>query len=157
MGFSRQECWSGLPCPPPGDLPNLGIEPESLMSSALAGMFSLALAFRNWIQTGKIISDLKKAHSTCWSKLGSWMAGPMYLVSPNLIRSLLTRPAHGDAVLATDTVSWFTQQIITVANISWTLTMCPVVSNSFHPWAHWSLQRSMRQGLINPTVWGTRP
>ena len=29
LGFSRQECWSGLPCPPPGDLPNLGIEPTS--------------------------------------------------------------------------------------------------------------------------------
>ena len=28
-GFSRQEYWSGLPCPPPGDLPNPGIEPES--------------------------------------------------------------------------------------------------------------------------------
>ena len=27
MGFSRQEYWSGLPCPPPGDLPHLGIEP----------------------------------------------------------------------------------------------------------------------------------
>ena len=26
MGFSRQECWSGLPFPPPGDLPNAGIE-----------------------------------------------------------------------------------------------------------------------------------
>ena len=26
MGFSRQDYWSGLPCPPPGDLPNLGIE-----------------------------------------------------------------------------------------------------------------------------------
>ena len=26
MGFSRQECWSGLPCPPPGDLPDPGIE-----------------------------------------------------------------------------------------------------------------------------------
>ena len=26
---SLQECWSGLPCPPPGDLPNLGIEPRS--------------------------------------------------------------------------------------------------------------------------------
>ena len=25
MGFSRQEYWSGLPCPPPGDLPDLGI------------------------------------------------------------------------------------------------------------------------------------
>ena len=29
MGFSRQECWSGLPFPSPGDLPNLGIEPGS--------------------------------------------------------------------------------------------------------------------------------
>ena len=29
MGFSRQECWSGLPFPPPGKLPNLGIEPGS--------------------------------------------------------------------------------------------------------------------------------
>ena len=27
MGFSRQEYWSGLPCRPPGDLPNPGIEP----------------------------------------------------------------------------------------------------------------------------------
>ena len=37
MGFSRQEYWSGLPCPPPGDLPNPGIELESLESPALAG------------------------------------------------------------------------------------------------------------------------
>ena len=29
MGFSRQEYWSGLPCPSPGDLPNPGIEPRS--------------------------------------------------------------------------------------------------------------------------------
>ena len=28
-GFSRQEYWSGLPCPPPGNLPNLGIKPRS--------------------------------------------------------------------------------------------------------------------------------
>ena len=28
MGFSRQECWSGLPCPSPGDLPNPGIKPR---------------------------------------------------------------------------------------------------------------------------------
>ena len=40
MGFSRQECWSGLPCPSPGDLPNPGTEPESLTSPALAGRFS---------------------------------------------------------------------------------------------------------------------
>ena len=39
MGFSRQESWSGLPCPPPGDLPDSGIKPEFLISSALAGWF----------------------------------------------------------------------------------------------------------------------
>ena len=41
MGFSRQEYWSGLPCPPPGDLPNPGIETMSLISPALAdGLFT---------------------------------------------------------------------------------------------------------------------
>ena len=30
MGFSRRQYWSGLPCPPPGDLPNPGIESVSL-------------------------------------------------------------------------------------------------------------------------------
>ena len=39
MGFSRQEYWSGLPCPPPGGLPNPGIEFMSLISPALAGGF----------------------------------------------------------------------------------------------------------------------
>ena len=29
MGFFRQECWNGLPFPPPGDLPDPGIEPVS--------------------------------------------------------------------------------------------------------------------------------
>ena len=38
-GFSRQEYWSGLPCPAPGGLPNLGIELTSLTSHALAGGF----------------------------------------------------------------------------------------------------------------------
>ena len=36
MEFSRQEYWSGLPCPPPGDLPGPGTEPMSLTSPALA-------------------------------------------------------------------------------------------------------------------------
>ena len=36
VGFFRQEYWSGLLCPPPGDLPDPGIEPESLKSPALA-------------------------------------------------------------------------------------------------------------------------
>ena len=39
MGFSRQEYWSGLPCPLQGDLPDPGIEPVSLISPTLAGRF----------------------------------------------------------------------------------------------------------------------
>ena len=39
MEFSRQEYWSGLPFPPPGDLPDPEVEPESLTSPALAGGF----------------------------------------------------------------------------------------------------------------------
>ena len=39
LGFPRQKYWSGLPCPPPGDLPNPGIKPTSLKSPALTGNF----------------------------------------------------------------------------------------------------------------------
>ena len=38
-GLSRQEYWSGLPCPPPGNLPDPGVELASLMSPALVGRF----------------------------------------------------------------------------------------------------------------------
>ena len=36
-GFSKKEYWSGLPCPPPRDLPDVRIEPATLMFPALAG------------------------------------------------------------------------------------------------------------------------
>ena len=39
MGFPRQEYWSGLSLPPPGNLPDPGIRPTSLVSPALAGGF----------------------------------------------------------------------------------------------------------------------
>ena len=39
VGFSRQEYWSGLPFPPPGELPNSGIKPTSPVTLALAGRF----------------------------------------------------------------------------------------------------------------------
>ena len=38
-GFSRQEYWNGLPCPPLGDLPNPGIKSTYFMSPALAAEF----------------------------------------------------------------------------------------------------------------------
>ena len=40
MGFSRQEYWSELPFPPPGDLPDPGIEPTFFMSAYVAGGLS---------------------------------------------------------------------------------------------------------------------
>ena len=54
MGFSRQEYWSGLPCPPPGDLPNPGTEPESPLSPALQAV-SLLLSHQG-NPTGNISS-----------------------------------------------------------------------------------------------------
>ena len=39
VGFSRQGYWSGLPFPPPGDLPDPGTEPMSLTSPTLEGRF----------------------------------------------------------------------------------------------------------------------
>ena len=39
LGFSRQEYWSGLPFPPPGDLPHLELKSTSLTSPALTGWF----------------------------------------------------------------------------------------------------------------------
>ena len=39
MGFSRQEYWTGLPFPSPGDLPNPEIKPVSLVPPAFAGGF----------------------------------------------------------------------------------------------------------------------
>ena len=48
MGFSRQEYWSGLPCPSPQDLPYLGTEPASFMPPALAGEFFTTSATWLW-------------------------------------------------------------------------------------------------------------
>jgi len=42
MEFPRQEYWSGLPFPPPGDLPDPRIEPKSSVSPVLAGKFFTA-------------------------------------------------------------------------------------------------------------------
>ena len=53
MGFSRQEYWSRLPFPTPGDLPKPEIEPVSLASPALAGRFFTT------VPPGKPLSFLK--------------------------------------------------------------------------------------------------
>ena len=61
MGFSRQEYWNGLPCPPPGDLSDPGIQLASLMSPALAGRF-----FTTWEAFWTLLSPKCK---NCMSRL----------------------------------------------------------------------------------------
>ena len=73
MGFPRQEYWSGLPFPPPGHLPDPGIEP---LSPALAGRFFLPLS-----HLGNPIWDLEEgmhAHS----RYGKHVNGPGEFVLP---------------------------------------------------------------------------
>ena len=57
MGFSKHEYWSGLPCSPPGDLPNPGIKSASLMSPALAGRFFTTST--TWEALNKLICKYK--------------------------------------------------------------------------------------------------
>ena len=70
MGFSRQEYWSGLPCPPPGDLPTPGIKPASPASLALQTSFSRVLINFPWsrekapFQEDIWIRCLDKRHSS---------------------------------------------------------------------------------------------
>ena len=64
MGFSRQEFWSGLPCPLPGDLPDPGIQPMPLTSPASAGGF-----FTTEPHTGKPYADTQAHSNNTWSDL----------------------------------------------------------------------------------------
>ena len=57
MGFSRQECWCGLPFPSPGDLSHPGTEAVALMSPALAGRFFTTSALWEALSVG-ISSEL---------------------------------------------------------------------------------------------------
>ena len=59
MGFSRQEYWSGVPFPSPEDLPHPGIEPESLMSPALAGRFFITSTIWEALSHSYILSNHK--------------------------------------------------------------------------------------------------
>ena len=95
MEFSRQEYWSGLPCPTPGDLPDPGIKPMSLASPALVGgFFTTALPGKplsplgNW-QKNRVCSEnftlelpfypilLVKWFLWGWSGGGQWSGWPI--------------------------------------------------------------------------------
>ena len=59
MGLSRQEYWNGLPFPPPEDIPESGMEPQSLTSPALAGgSFTTSATWQIWLFLWKV--NIKK-------------------------------------------------------------------------------------------------
>ena len=62
MRFSRQEYWSGLPCPAPGDLSDPRIKPLCVVSPALAGGFFTTSA--TWEAPGKRDGDEKSTART---------------------------------------------------------------------------------------------
>ena len=78
MGFSRQDYWSGLPCPTPGYLPNPGIKPMSLMSPALAGrFFTISATWEALIPPYHLFKFLKYNPNSIHSKIyGCWAYNP---------------------------------------------------------------------------------
>ena len=71
MGFCRQKYWSGLSCPSPGDLPDPEIEPTSLTSSELAGIFFTTSAMweaPNWFYKTNISSVVMYGCESCTKK-----------------------------------------------------------------------------------------
>ena len=67
LGFCGQEYWSGMSCPPPGDLSEPGIEPAPLMSPALAGGFFTSSA------TWEVDNNMKQSEESCpLSSASSW-------------------------------------------------------------------------------------
>ena len=101
--FSRQEHWSGLPCPLLGDLPNIGIEPTSPASPALAGGFFIHWA--TWetqegiyvlniqdsaVRMGKLIYTyiyLCSIYTSIWTMI--FCTGPVFKLVPYIKNRLL--------------------------------------------------------------------
>ena len=71
LGFSRQEHQSGLPHPPPGDLPDPGMEPESLRSPTMAGRFFTTSA------TWEICSLEEQDIQVHWAELEQYLSGDL--------------------------------------------------------------------------------
>ena len=78
MEFFKQEYWSGLPCFPPGDLPNPEIEPESLVSLARAGGFFTTSATREAHVSASACVRIHVCPSVCMSVSG-WGCICLYL------------------------------------------------------------------------------
>ena len=74
MGFSRQEYWSGLAFPPPGDLPDPEIELASPVIPALAGRFFITEPSRKPNQAHEVDTKILQIPNE-----GPWPQGPEFI------------------------------------------------------------------------------
>ena len=72
LSLIRQEYWSGLPCPPPGHLPDPGMEPMSLVSLVLAGSFFTTSATWEAPVSCSVVSDSLPSHGLEFSRQEYW-------------------------------------------------------------------------------------
>ena len=93
MGFSRQEYWSGLSCPPSGDLPNKGIKPRSFMSPALA--FTTSATWEALLLVSPVIWMLTKVFAIDW--LIPWLCE---------IKAGMSWPSEKAMALHSSTFAW---------------------------------------------------
>ena len=125
MGFSRQEYWSGLPHPPPGDLPNPGIEPASLASPALAGRFFTTNASWEVPPNSTNISKKKKKNlglangaltrmmqAESWIQLAPWSLSSKKGYSLNLVIIKKFQTSH-----VVEEESWSTNHLTKVLDM----------------------------------------
>ena len=80
MGFSREEYWSGLPCPPPGDLPDPEIKSVSLASPGLAHGFFTTSA--TWDAPSTCLNSVQFSHSVVSDSLWRHGLEPTWLLCP---------------------------------------------------------------------------
>ena len=132
LGFSRQEYWSGLSCCSPGDLPDLEIEPMSLMSPALAGGFFTASA--TWEASSVQFSSVPSlSHVQLFA-----IHGPQHARPPC---SSLTPGVYSDSCL----LSWWCHPTISSSVI-------PFTSCLLQP--HETLIISLKAVYSTQSVWG---
>ena len=105
MKFPRQEYWSGLSFPPPGDLPNPEIEPTSLASPALAGrFFTTAPPGKpgcSFSLCDKPITNKKTVFLTSLSCSSKWIK-----LEDRVVRTLLFIAGGSEAQVTTWTCDW---------------------------------------------------
>ena len=136
MGFSRQEQWNGLPIPPSGNLPDAGIQPTSLVSSALAGRFLTIVPPNPSLNFFHLCLGNLSCFTCaiiCPFSFTRWLLGSStppveYITMPLLPEATLPKPKSGECPIFHSSQSF------------WTIFhVLPTELFSVHNWRKWSL------------------